>query len=63
MRKKKVSFRVWRKKNGISVEKFAREMDIPFSTISKFDCFPKRVPREVYRKMIAKVFPECPLAA
>ena len=63
MRKKKVSFRVWRKKNGLSVEKFSRAVDIPFSTASKFDVFPDRVPREVYRKMIAKKFPERPLAA
>ena len=61
--KKKISFRVWRKKNGVSVEKFARAVDIPFSTASKFDVFPDRVPREVYRKMIARKFPSCPLAA
>ena len=61
--KKKVSFRVWRKKNGLSVEKFARQVDIPFSTVSKFDVFPDRIPREVYRKMIARKFSDCPLAA
>ncbi len=61
--RKKMTFREWRRRLDISVEEFARTVDIPFSTVSKLDVFPKRVPREVYRKMIAKKFPLCPLAA
>ena len=60
--KKKKTFREWRRRLDISVEEFAQVVDIPFSTVSKFDVFPDRVPRKVYRKMIARKYPLCPLA-
>ena len=59
---KKQTFREWRRRLDISVEGFSRTVDIPFSTISKLDCYPDRKPRAVYRKMIAKKYPLCPLA-
>ena len=61
MAKKKESFREWRRRLGISVEQFARETKLCFSSVSKLDVYPDRVPREVYRNIIKKKYPLCPL--
>ena len=61
MAKKKESFREWRRRLNISVEEFARETKLCFSSVSKYDVYPDRKPREVYNQIIKRKYPLCPL--
>ncbi len=59
---KKISFREWRRKEGLSVEEFARAVGISFSSCSKWDVFPDRKPRGFHARAIRRKYPNCPLA-
>ena len=59
---KNESFRDWRLEKGLSIDQIHDKTGLETSTISKWDVYPDREPRKVYRKILIKKFPDCPLA-
>ena len=56
----KTTLKVWLKKKGMTVDRFARETGVHFSTVNKW--MTGTVPSESLQEKIARTFPDCPIA-